>query len=60
MDKNDVKMLIFFVKVINRTWKVMRKLGHVAQIHLYRLPQTSALNLSLNMRGRCVRCVEKP
>ena len=58
MDKNDVKMRIFFVKVMNRKWKVMRKLGHVTQIHVYRLTQTSTLNLSVNMCGRCVRCVK--
>ena len=43
---------------MNRKWKVMRKLGHVALIYVYRLPQTSTLNLSLNMCGRCVRCVK--
>ena len=36
----------------------MRKLGHEAQIHVYRLPQTSTVYLSVNMCGRCVRCVK--
>ena len=51
-------LIFFFKKVMNRKRKVNRKLGHVALIHVYRLPQTSTLYLSLNMCGRCVRCVE--
>ena len=42
---------------MNRKWKVMRKLGHVAVIYVYRLPQTSTLNLKRQLLISLLTCV---
>ena len=57
MDKNGVKILIFFEELINSKRQLKGKLGHVVQIHVYST-FTARLRFTFTAYGKRQTAVE--